>query len=413
MELVVAITLFALIMMGVAASVATGLNLTRNNRDRSVAANLASQEMDIVREANFTSLSARTVTQTVGTVTYTIRRDLTWVAKSATAGPCDASGGTPQLLRVHVQVTWPDMNGVIPVVSDSTIAPPVGTYDPNTGHIAVKVLDANADGQENAIVSVTGPQNKTLTTNTQGCAFFAFLPAGTYTVTLNTTGYVDRQSNATPAQTLGVSVGQISSVQFDYDQSASIVATLTPTAGGTVPNDLPVTLANTAYLPNGIRPFTGTGTARTIPNLFPSTDGYQAWVGQCADADPEGIKIVGTTNYGAYWPNADRDPAVAPPAGGSASVNVTVPTAVLTVKNSTGAVVPGVTVVATHAADNICTGETHTLGVTNASGQITTALPYGHWSVSVTGRTAVGGTWPTLVLDPNASSTAALEVDVN
>ncbi|MCU1427344.1 MAG: hypothetical protein JWL83_1344 [Actinomycetia bacterium] len=407
-------TLFALIMAGVAASVATGLNLTRTDRHRSVAANIASQEMDIVRESSFTTLAPRTITQTVGTVDYTVRRDLTWVSKSATSGPCDGNGGTPQVLRVSVQVSWADMNGIPPVQSDSLLSPPVGAYDPNTGHIAVKVLDTNAAPQENAIVTVNGAQNKTLPTNTDGCAFFAFLPAGTYTVTLNTPGFVDRQSNANPTQTLGVTIGQISSVQFDYDQAANIVATLTPTNGGTVPNDLAITLANSQYLPNGQRMFTGTGPSRTLANLFPSLEGYQAWAGECADADPAGIKIVGTTTYGPYWPGAARDAGIAPPAGGSAAANVAVPSVNLTVKGPTGTPISGATVVATHATDNICAaGATHAVGTTNASGQLVGVLPYGTWAISVTGRTAQSGSWPALVLDPNVSSTPSLQVAVN
>ena len=87
LELVVATTVFAVMMLGLAATLATGLNLTRNNRNRSVAANLASQEMDTVRSAVFTTLNALTSTQSVGGVSYTVHRELTWVASNATNGP--------------------------------------------------------------------------------------------------------------------------------------------------------------------------------------------------------------------------------------------------------------------------------------------------------------------------------------
>ncbi len=407
-----AITLLALIMGGVAASVGGGLDLARNNRNRSIAANLASEEMDVVRSSDFTTLAPRTVTRTVDGIDYEVRRDLTWVAKSATTGPCDGSGGTPQVLRVGVRVMWRDMGGVPPVRADTVLTPPVGAYDPNTGHIAVKVLNRDADAQAAALASITGPQNKTLAVNSDGCAFFAFLPAGTYTVTLNTTGYVDRQSNASPSQTLGVNVGVVSSVQFDYDQAASINATITPTGAGLPPDDLPVSLANTYYLPNGQRSFPGTGTARTIPNLFPALEGYGAWAGSCADADPEGIKVVGSVTFGPYWPGAARLPAVAPAAGGSANVDIPVPSVSVHVADSLGGAVAGVTVRAVHAADNLCTGETHVLGTTDTGGNLDAALPYGHWSVEVDGRSAQGGTWPELVVDPTAATAPATTVTV-
>jgi hypothetical protein len=412
LELVVAITVFAVMMAGISATIGQGLNLSRSNRHRSVAANLASEEMDVVRSSSFTSLAPRTVTQTVSGVPYTVRRDLTWVSKSATSGPCDGSGGTPQVLRVRVRVTWPKMAGVRSVRADTILTPPVGAYDPNSGHIAVKVLNRDAQPQESAIVTVNGPQNKTLPTNTDGCAFFAFLPAGTYTVTLNTVGYVDRQSNSTPAQTLGVNVGAVSSVQFDYDRAASINATIAASDGGSVPNDLPIVLANTQYLPNGRRTFAGTGTARTIPNLFPALEGYESWVGECADADPEGIKIVGAVTYGAYWPGATRVEPVAPAGGSSANVTITIPTVGVHVHGSTGAGIAGATVVAVHAADNVCaSGATHTLGTTDANGDLVAALPYGTWTLQVTGRTALAA-WPQLVVDPTATGDPAADVGV-
>src|SRR5262249_61986364 len=165
------IVLLSIMMLGIAATVSSGLNLSRNDRNRSVAANLASQEMDTVRESTFTTLVARTTTQTVDNQVFTIRRDLTWVSKSATSGPCDASGGTPQVLRVEITVTWPAMHGANPVQTDTVMSPPVGSYDPNTGHIAVKVLDRDATPQENALVTLTGPKNASLPTNEQGCAF--------------------------------------------------------------------------------------------------------------------------------------------------------------------------------------------------------------------------------------------------
>ena len=80
---------------------------------------------------------------------------------------------------------------------------------------------------------------QTLPTNSDGCAFFAFLTPGTYTVSLNTVGYVNRQSVQNPSQTVGVTVGNVSSVQFDYDQAATLSLTFAADAGGTIPTDLP------------------------------------------------------------------------------------------------------------------------------------------------------------------------------
>jgi hypothetical protein len=409
LELVVALSVFVLVILGVVASIDSGLTLTRNNRERSVAANLASQEMDTVRSATFTSLVARTVTQVVDGTTYTITRELTWVSKSATNGPCDGSNSTPELLRVRVFVTWPNMRGVSPVISDTSLAPPVGAYSANSGHIAVKVLDNTGAGEFGISANISGPLVQSAPTNTDGCAFFAFLTPGTYTVSLNTVGDVDRQGTQVPTQTVGVTVGQVSSVQFDYDQASALSLSFAADAGGTIPADLPITLGNTEFIPTGVKTYAGSGLTRTIANLFPSTDGYTAWAGSCADADPEGQLAGGG---GLYWPTGQRDDPITVTPAITTAGTVAVKTSAITVKAIAGPLV-GVTVVATHAADSSCAaGEIHTLGTTGAGGVLSAALPFGKWQLSVTGKTALT-TWPTLTLDPTSVATPAIEVDTH
>ncbi len=409
LELVVALSVFVVMVLGVAATIDSGLNLTRNNRQRSVAANLASQEMDTVRQTDFTALTARTVTEVVDGSTYTINRSLTWVSKSATSGPCNGVTSDPQMLRVRVTVTWATMHGLEPVRSDTQLTPPVGAYSADSGHIAVTVLDRDGGGAFGTSVQITGPATQSQPTNDDGCAFFAFLTPGTYTVSLNSVGYVDRQSTQNPSQTVGVTVGNVSSVQFDYDQAASLDLALTPDAGGAVPSDVPITLGNTSFLPIGVKTYAGTGATRTIGSLFPSGDGYTAWAGSCADADPEGQIVSGG---GAYWPDAQRAPAFETTPGGATTGSVALKSASISVLAGGLTPVSGATVIATHAADQSCAaGETYTLGTTDAGGLLTAALPYGTWTISVQSQLALSGTWPNLVLDPNDTTTPALEVD--
>ena len=409
LELLIAITLFGIIMSGVAATIDSGLNLTRNNRNRSVAANLAAQEMDLVRSSDFITLAPASTAQDVGGVPYTITRELTWVSKSATNGPCDGTGGNPQLLRVRVSVTWPEMRGAAPAVSDSVLTPPVGAYDPNTGHVAVKVLDREAGPSFGSTVTVTGPQTRSLPTNSVGCAFFAFLTPGTYTVAMNTAGFVDRQGNAAPSQIVGVSAGVTASAQFDYDRSSTIHVTLSPDGGGAVPSGVPIVLGNTVLLPDGTKAIAGSGSARTLSNLFPALDGYHMWAGGCADADPQG-EMSGSA--GPYWPGATRDAPVAPDPGDDADGIAMLRSVTVGVHDQYGAAVVGATVVATHAADYVCaTGATYTLGTTDATGSLLSSLPYGTWQMSVSGRTPLAQ-WPSAVLDPTAASTSPVAVVV-
>ena len=409
-ELVVAVSVFAVLAGGLALTIDGGLNLARNNRNRSVAANLASQEMDQVRQESFTALPLGLVdrTESVVGVPYTVRRETEWVDNASTTGPCDSTTGTPRVLRVSVSVFWTDMRGVAPAKSSTILSPPVGSYDPNNGHIAVKVLGSTADPLPGVPVTVTASGfNRNLTTTSDGCAFFAFVPPATYTVALGSVGYVDRQGSSSPSQVTGVTSGATSSVAFDYDQAATLTLTLNSLGGGSFPSNLAVAVGNTALVPTGSKQFAGTGAIRTVGNLFPYSDGYSAWVGSCADADPEGKD----GNAVAFWPGASRDTELQASPGGSASGTVSMPTVSL-IYGSLSALSGAHNVVAVHAADNGCpTGLSYTVGTFSGPGTSLIALPYGTWTLTVPGATSFTGSWPTVTLDPRVPGVFVANVD--
>jgi Tfp pilus assembly protein PilV len=401
LELVMAITIFGILMLGIAQTLGMGLQLTRTDRHRSVAANLASQDMDAIRSADFADVVAKSYTTSVDGVNYDVNRSLTWETKSATSGPCNTTNPNPQVLRVHVSVTWPNMSGVRPVVSDTVLAPPIGSFDPNTGHIAVKVTDRDGNPTQFVTVQQTGPESQTTLTDGDGCAFLAFLPAGTYTIKLSEPGYVDPKMNPTPTITSAVVVGATKAAPFQYDRAARIDVTMAGGAGTPIPNDLPVTVWS-----NNSKNVTiaGVGATRTINGLFPFSSGYYAWAGSCADADPEGDHIVddgsgAPKNLGKYWPGATRGTLMSVDAGGSATTTLGLHDAAVHVVNAGGVAQAGVTVVAVHDSDNVCSGATHVLGTTDAAGNLTAALPFGTWKLQVQGKSP-SGSWPSTVLDP-------------
>lgn len=423
-EVIVAISVFAILATGVATTVGGGLDLARTNRNRDVAANLASQEMDRIRSMPFASLVVgQTVsTETVQGVAYTVTRDATWVASNATVGACDSAGGIPSLLRVDVLLRWASMGTITPVKSSTVLSPPVGAYDAETGHIAVKVRDRNALPASGIPVTISPappvPRPATITTTTDGCAFFDHLPADTYSVSVNSSGWVDRQSIVGPVQSAGVLTGATVAVGFDYDQAAALAVTIEPAGGGVVPSDIPVSVGNTALLPNGIKVYAGTGATRTIANLFPAADGYDLWAGSCFDADPaanDGVSEV--------WPGGQRtvkgetDPLatgiVTLPIS-SVSVLVTEPDPLPGPPVPPPLPVVGATVIATHAPDAECpSGQTFTLGVTDATGSIVAGLPYGEWQIEVVGNPTPLSGWPTATLDPTGATVVSATVDLS
>lgn len=367
-EVLAAILIFSVMFAGIASMQGSTLNLIRNNRHRSVAANLAAAEMDLVRSTSFADLPVGQIvtTKTVDTIDYKVTRESQWVATGATVDACQAPPGwTPEYLRVDVMVTWPVMSSIPPVTSQTILSPPVGTYDASSGHLAVRVIDRDAAPVGGVQVSTAGPQALSQFTTSDGCVFFGFLPAGDYTVTVSSSGYVDGQWVAAPTQASSVVVGATSSLLFEYDRAATLDLTLVgKDAGAAAPTTVPITIANSHLLPTGSKIIAGSGSPQQITGVFPYADGYQVWAGSCLDAasgpDPLGVSPGIATSETILMPEV--------------KVQVT----------AAGLPVPGLPVGATHAPDAGCAaGETYSVGVTDVNGELTFALPFGTWDITV------------------------------
>jgi type II secretory pathway pseudopilin PulG len=411
-ELLVAVTVFALVFAAVSIGIGRALEVNRGNRNRSAAAYLAARELEEVRAQSFTSVALGRTTCVYTTSScnlpspYTVVQDVAWTSPGSTTSSCgvpSASGSTLAYKRVTVTVTWPDMGGVAPVTSQTLLTPPGGTFDPTDGHIVVQVFDRDALPLSGQTVSLSGPETASLATDSDGCAFFAYLDPGTYTASIATSGYVDRQGSQPASQTAGVTASQITRVQFDYDQAATLSVGLVAPSGSVIPTGtygIAMTVAN-SNLTVGYKSFqqaaTGSGTTRTITPLFPYASGYQVWAGDCADADP------------ASYSGGSRGAILAsnPAATTSGSANLD---AVDVVVKRSGVAVSGASIQASHAAGTGCTaGETlTTTTTTDSAGKLRLALPYGTWTIKATSgsRTATGS----VTLDPVSSTVPTLNV---
>ncbi|HWC43908.1 MAG TPA: hypothetical protein VHK02_18135 [Actinomycetota bacterium] len=413
-ELLVAVTVFALVFAAVSIGIGRALEVNRGNRNRSAAAYLAARQLEEVRAKTFSSVALGRTTCVYTTTScnlpspYTVVQDVAWASPGSTSTTCDVpatSGSTLAYKRVTVTVTWPDMGGVAPVTSQTLLTPPGGTFDANDGHILIQAFDRDALPLAGQTVSITGPQSASQTTSSDGCAFFAYLDPGTYTATMSTTGYVDRQGNQPATQSVGVTASQITKVQFDYDQAATLSVGLVAPSGSVIPNGtygIAMTVAN-SNLTVGTKSFqqsaTGSGTTRTVTPLFPYASGYQVWAGDCADADP------------ATYSGGSRGTVLAANPAGTTSGSASLDAVDVVVKRS-GVAVSGATIQATHAAGTGCTaGETLTTpsgNTTDSTGKLRLALPYGAWTVRATSgsRTATAS----VTLDPVSTAVPTLNV---
>ncbi|MCU1467258.1 MAG: hypothetical protein JWM72_3186 [Actinomycetia bacterium] len=405
-EVVVAMTILVVALLGSALLFENAIVVSGNTRNRVVAANLATAAMEDVRgmaadPLQFGSIpqgqTVITSGQLVNGIQYTVTQDISLVGQDSSTSSCDSPPGpnTGQVLKVNESVTWPSMGGTKPVVQVSTLAPPVGAYSPSTGSIGVKVVDSTGANAQNINVQVAGPTTRTQQTTAEGCAYFGFLDPGTYVASIIEGTGVGDQEAATPAQTRPISVGQTVSLQFAYDAPATISATL-PSPANTPgapphPTGLSIGVANTGLQPSSQFTFpAAAGDTTTSPSLFPFSNGYTVFAGNCTDNNPLGKD----TSRNPFYPTAAPVPVNVDPH--SVAVPGTAPlyTLALHVQSSLGPIAgstPTVTETTSYPAPYaaVCTngtgtGSAPTLGLVtlNATGDSVTGLPLGHWTIT-------------------------------
>ena len=140
-ELVVAVTMFALVFGAVSLGVGRVLEVNRGNRNRSAGAYLAARQLEEVRAKPFDQVTLGRTTCAYTTAAcslpapYTVVQDVAWAAPGSTTTCCDVpstSGSALAYKRVTVTVTWPDMGGVAPVSSQTLLTRRPGPTTPTT-----------------------------------------------------------------------------------------------------------------------------------------------------------------------------------------------------------------------------------------------------------------------------------------
>ncbi len=294
------------------------------------------------------------------------------------------------------------MGSIPPVQSNTVITPPVGSFDPSRGNMAVKLSDRDPgvapENVAGVLVSLVGPGvNESVSTTAEGCGFFDADPAGLV-------HRATRQHRVgRPAGCRAPDPDRRGHRRDDRPRWRSTTTRprrsprrLTAAGGGTLPSaswaQIPIVLGNTDFLPTGTKTFSGTGTTRTLSFLFPSSTGYTAVAGACADADNGADALSVTRNT---------------------TTSATIPLATVDVQFSEFGTDGPDDIVAVHASDAGCpSGQTITLGtVPDGVATLLAALPYGTWQLRVPGHSPVGS-WPTVTLDPTGAAVTFVSVQI-
>jgi prepilin-type N-terminal cleavage/methylation domain-containing protein len=394
-EMMVSLMILAMVSSGFAYGLTSAMSATRGDRARIQASNLASREIETLRNEFSAAKSAPLEIAAASRVTnphpldeqslpgdplildgmpFTVTRTVEWLTGGVGTSPCD--GGslvTYPSLGVNVRVSWKEEGVERDVETNTVLTPPKGTLATIEGFIAAKVTGADGVTRVPWLpVSLNGDGgSQTRVTAADGCAVFALSSPGDYTVTVDQPGYVSIEGTPSASKVETVEPGTIQVLPFSYDKAASIDLEYVFLGGVgdsyVVPDPPPAVTLFNAGLPDMGKREIPSGTD-TVSGLWPYVDGYSLWAGTCAMNDP------------AATGGSRGHPVVIPP-GETAAGEVNLAPILVTVRDASDEPVVGEAVVALVEDPAGCQQSEYMMGFTDDQGQVKSGLPFGRWTL--------------------------------
>jgi type II secretory pathway pseudopilin PulG len=335
--------LAGIVVLGIAtAAVLDGLDGAQEtglkNKNRSVAATLAQQDIERIRATPVTSLANLYQERTVDVrgVPYTVVSRTDWVRDETGVVSCTSDETQAEYLKVTSNVTSPASVNA-PVRETTLLTPGPGAFSSTAGTAAVQLTDRTGAPITNVPVRLSGPGTQTSRSNDLGCAIFGFVPAGSYVAEVD--GWVGWSSNGPSNTEVEVHAGKTSLTHLELERAASLRANfVTPT--GAPAAWTAISVAN-AKLPGGAKFFAVEDPAIPIDadttpvgsidgtGLFPFLDGYGVYAGTCRKNNPAFWKP-------SYFQTSGKGFVLLQPGDVLKDVTVEMPTVSVTATRSTG-----------------------------------------------------------------------------
>ena len=305
--------LVALVATAAAKALITTSHTSADQRLRSQADGLATQDQERLRGLSDQQLDSLTQsrTSTVNGTTFTVQSTSTY---EDTTGTTSCNSTAAAYFRIVSSVSWSEGFGGQPgsIQEESLLSRPV------TGDLMTQVTDQTGAAITGAAISATGPATssgngplaQTAPTDSNGCVMFAGLDPGVYTVGVSYNGWVDINGNPAPTGTTTVTstagVAPSNNAKFRLGNPGSIVGTFATAASGgytgeadgiswqgslgaiampnpeTAPTADPST-PSTGYTTGSLFPF-----AASSPTSY--TGNYSVWGGRCSKQAPPPTK---------------------------------------------------------------------------------------------------------------------------
>lgn len=363
----------------------------RQNKDRSVSATLAQQDLERMRSMPPTALTNYSDSRevVVGGVAYLVNSRTDWVVDASGLVSCTSDDTEAEYMKLTSTVSAPARPDR-PVVATSLLTPPPGAFADDTGTAAVKLTDRDGEPHAGVAVSLTGPGSLSATTNDVGCAIFGFVDAGTWTASVD--GGLVGWNGLTPAQSpVTIAEGKTSLTQIELDTPASLRATFETPSG--VPTQWTSIGVVNSKLPGGVEYFPAEGegaleSSKDGENLFPFYDGYGVYAGSCAANNPALWDEDYFQTSGKGYAEVDPGEALHP-------VEVVVPQLEVTVQRTNGTAFTDYRIYVQQIDDDFeCETVFYDSGVVSGSATSQTVdvqLPFGNYEVCAAVRAS--GTW--------------------
>jgi Tfp pilus assembly protein PilV len=374
------------------------------NKARSVQASIAQQYIERMRSMPLSELNGLRRgpdTVNVAGVDYSVVWRTDWVSDKLGVINCNSTSAQAEYLKLTSTVTSP-ITGSKPQTQTGLLTPGTGQLSNTNGTATVQLSDRDGNAAAGVGVGLSGASTQSATTNALGCAVFGYIPAGSYTITVNGRVTIDSEP-ATDAIT--VYAGRASYNAMQVAIPAKVRASFTQPVGQTFTTSMlwdQITVKNGNLLGvGGTKIFTSTtGRNATVDGagLYPYLDGVGVYAGSCAANDPEAYKA----NY--FVPGAPRGYTALNPGDNPRTVSVEMPTLrVLVTREPVGtptATVPSWfrTQLRVTSLDTGCVSPLYEVQPTDRATNLNTpvqfdlALPFGKYRICAATRGRTSGT---------------------
>jgi type II secretory pathway pseudopilin PulG len=293
-EVLVSALVLAIVASGALALVQATTHSAGQQRDGSKGYAVAQEDQARLRSMQLSKLngfSDITHPKLDGTI-FEVESTAVFINNATSTASCKEGSASQDYVRITSKVTWPGMGGRKPTVIRSVFSPSTGSLNPKNGALTISTTNSAGGPLSGVGVSLSGPATFVGKTDETGCANFADIPEGNYTMTPSAPGLVAENGKPPTAKTAGVPASGTQTIELRYDLPGSFLAPFVYRVGSTAEFKESSQSSIMVFNP-GMETAKSFASAGGIPTptiegkeLFPFTSPYAVYAGSCTSNNP-------------------------------------------------------------------------------------------------------------------------------